>query len=184
MLIVVTGGARSGKSRFAESYAAQFGSSGIYIATAQPFDEEMRSRITLHQKRRDEGGMAWTTLEEPSRLAERIAGLPANQIILIDCLTLWLSNVLLADESDASDERILTAINELVYALSSYKGTILAVTNEVGLGIVPEYPLGRRYRDLAGIMNQRAAAGAEQVFLVTAGIPIELKSREFRLDER
>jgi adenosylcobinamide kinase / adenosylcobinamide-phosphate guanylyltransferase len=185
MLILVTGGARSGKSRFAEAYAARLASkeTGIYVATAQAYDDEMRHRIELHRERRDSGSLQWETREEPIRLSELVSSLPPGGLVLIDCLTLWLSNVLLADEGEGASERVLALIDELIPALTSYEGTVLAVSNEVGLGIVPEYPLGRLYRDLSGIMNQRVAAAAEQVFLVTAGIPLELKSRQFRLDE-
>jgi adenosylcobinamide kinase / adenosylcobinamide-phosphate guanylyltransferase len=184
MLILVTGGARSGKSRFAETYAARLApqNQGIYVATAQPYDDEMRERIGLHRERRDSGQLEWETREEPHLLAELVSKLPPGELVLIDCLTLWLSNRLLTDEGAGASERVLSEIDQLVSALASYKGTVLAVTNEVGLGIVPEYPLGRLYRDLAGIMNQRMAAAAEQVFLVTAGIPIELKSRQFRFE--
>jgi len=191
-VVLVTGGARSGKSTFAERYAARLGDRGIYVATAVPFDEEMKQRVALHQRRREEsggGGLAWRTIEEPLRLPERIEALDfeynvyrtGHTVILVDCLTVWLTNVLLQweNEPDAED-RCMEQVDELVQVLQRFQGTIVLVTNEVGLGIVPETPLGRLFRDAAGRMNQRVAAVSHQVFLVTAGIPIELKSREYR----
>lgn len=190
MIVLVTGGARSGKSSFAESWCSKHSTSGsgLYIATAQAFDEEMKERIQLHRDQREESGFKWTTLEEPLRLAEQLsissrAG-DNSPVVLVDCLTLWLSNVLLSnEEGNASEEhaRMESSISQLVEAVSKYSGQLVLVTNEVGSGIVPEYKLGRQYRDLAGRLNRSIAAIADQVFLVTAGIPIELKSREYRL---
>ncbi|GIP34366.1 bifunctional adenosylcobinamide kinase/adenosylcobinamide-phosphate guanylyltransferase [Paenibacillus sp. J2TS4] len=217
MVIFVTGGARSGKSRFAESYAEHLGTSGIYIATAQIYDEEMAERVRQHQSQRAETGFPWKTVEEPYSLAEWLAdgsrgdetttavkdsasgftasaalassdsasGLARDGVVLVDCLSLWLSNWLLRfeGEPDAAD-RVERKVEELVAALAGYSGIVLVVSNEVGGGIVPEYPLGRLYRDLAGRMNQKVAAVSEQAFLVTAGIPVELKSIAFRMDKR
>lgn len=193
VVVLVTGGARSGKSTFAETYAARLGDQGLYVATAVPFDEEMRKRVELHRRRREEaadGGLRWKTLEEPLRLPERIEALDfeynvyrtGHTVVLVDCLTVWLTNVLMQweDQPDA-EERCMERVEALVQSLLRFQGNIVLVTNEVGLGIVPATPLGRLFRDAAGRMNQRVAAVCEQVFLVTAGIPIELKSREFRL---
>jgi adenosylcobinamide kinase/adenosylcobinamide-phosphate guanylyltransferase len=193
MLVLVTGGARSGKSKFAEAYTAHLASEAIYVATAQIYDDEMQHRAKMHQLQREQSGYTWTAIAEPYELAQVLKKLNADppQVVLIDCMTLWLSNWLLkwldADplkEKNAQNDRIqkLTdlKLEELRLSLVDYKGTILMVTNEVGNGIVPEYPLGRLYRDLAGIMNQRLAALCDQVFLVTAGIPIELKHNAFR----
>jgi adenosylcobinamide kinase/adenosylcobinamide-phosphate guanylyltransferase len=198
MPILVTGGARSGKSTFAEQLSMRLCSEGIYIATAQIYDDEMQERIELHHQQRDESGFLWRTREEPYALFElleqqenlerqeqqdRTAGEP-RPVVLVDCLTLWLSNWLLKveDQADASSY-VMDKITELVQLVSTYSGQLVLVTNEVGSGIVPEYRLGRQFRDLAGKMNQRLAAVCEQVFLVTAGIPIELKSRAYRMGE-
>lgn len=189
MIVLVTGGARSGKSSFAESWCIKHSNSGsgLYIATAQAFDEEMKERIQLHRDQREESGFAWTTLEEPLRLPELLrTSRGSSPVVLVDCLTMWLSNVLLSDQGEngareAEASRTESGIRQLVEAVSAYSGQLVLVSNEVGSGIVPEYKLGRQYRDLAGRLNRSIAAIADQVFLVTAGIPIELKSREYRL---
>lgn len=190
MVILVTGGARSGKSTFAERYAAHLGSSGKYIATAQVYDEEMGTRVRRHLERRELSGFTWDTIEEPYDLSGELRKLimdkdkEKDKVTLVDCLTLWLSNWLIAYENENEPEsKVWSKLEELTHTLSAYTGTIILVTNEVGDGIVPEYPLGRQFRDLAGVMNQRIASISEQVFLVTAGIPMELKSREFKFGE-
>ncbi|MFD3261539.1 bifunctional adenosylcobinamide kinase/adenosylcobinamide-phosphate guanylyltransferase [Paenibacillus lentus] len=194
MIVMVTGGARSGKSSFAERWCMKHADRAYYIATAQAFDTEMEQRIALHRQDRETAGYSWKTIEEPLRLCDLLLELQGNEstggqdstgqapAVLVDCLTLWLSNVLLdaGDQADAEAKTMLE-IERLLEAVSSYQGTLVIVTNEVGSGIVPAYPLGRQYRDLAGIMNRRLAAMADQVFLVTAGIPVELKSREYKL---
>ncbi|MBE1441558.1 bifunctional adenosylcobinamide kinase/adenosylcobinamide-phosphate guanylyltransferase [Paenibacillus sp. OAS669] len=204
MLVLVTGGARSGKSSFAEAYASRLEQRGIYIATAQAYDEEMKARIGLHRKQRDEAGFPWTTLEEPFELdrllngwCDQMADHSGSQpnvhpqpiaaegaVVLVDCLTLWLSNWLLRYEQDANAEQLLRQkVDELTAAGRRFADQgrhLVLVTNEVGYGLVPEYKLGRQFRDLSGIMNQRLAREAEQVFLVTAGIPMEIKSRQFQ----
>lgn len=203
MIVTVTGGARSGKSAFAEKWCMKHGDSGLYIATAQAFDSEMRQRIAHHRLQREESGFQWSTLEEPLHVADLLEGtsgqrgiIPATAqtgealapVVLIDCLTLWLSNVMLMPEDGdtngdgmASDHAVQKEMDRLVSAVASYSGQLVMVTNEVGSGIVPEYPLGRKYRDWAGILNRKMAEISDQVFLVTAGIAIELKSREYKL---
>jgi len=186
MAILVTGGARSGKSAFAERLSATLGESGLYVATAQIWDDEMRARISEHQRQRQAADFPWETREEPHALAETLALLRAEaqqRVVLVDCLTLWLSNVLLRREDEPDAEAAVTArIAELTAAVAPYDaGALVLVTNEVGDGIVPATKLGRQFRDLSGRMNQRLATVCEQVFLVTAGIPIELKSREYSL---
>lgn len=197
MKILVTGGARSGKSTFAERWVMKQGDAACYVATAQAFDDEMKARINLHRLQREQSGFAWTTHEAPLSLAELLQELGeqpmrtdqrsiseiAHPIVLVDCLTLWLSNVLLGagEGPDTSDAVLAREIERLVAAVEAFPGTLVMVTNEVGSGIVPEYPLGRQYRDWAGLLNRTMASIADQVFLVTAGIPIELKSREYRL---
>ncbi|GAA3402481.1 bifunctional adenosylcobinamide kinase/adenosylcobinamide-phosphate guanylyltransferase [Paenibacillus hodogayensis] len=182
MRIMVTGGARSGKSSFAERYAASLADSGIYIATSQPFDDEMAARLALHKERRDESDFPWKTVEEPLDVAGFLLRHKpeSGQAVLIDCLTLWLSNWVLRHEQDADMEKLIgERIGELAEAVRQYEGTVLLVTNEVGNGIVPEYKLGRVYRDLSGRMNQRIAEACGEVFLVTSGIPVELKRLAF-----
>lgn len=156
------------------------------MATAQAYDDEMRERITMHQHQREASGYLWHTMEEPihlpaliSRMGEGHTGTSAPTI-LVDCLTLWLTNVLLAHEHD--EKQVLQGhLDALVEAIRTYPGLLVLVTNEVGDGIVPEYALGRKYRDLAGVLNQRIAAICGEVFLVTVGIATELKSKEYRL---
>lgn len=197
MLVLITGGARSGKSSFAERYAARLGQQGVYIATAQAYDDEMKERIKLHQRQREERNFRWSTVEEPLELAQllesdtsviqRHDASSSAPVILVDCLTLWLSNWLLRYEQEPdAEERLKEKIDALVAACKQFTASgrhLLLVTNEVGYGLVPEYKLGRQFRDASGIMNQRLAREAEQVFLVTSGIPMELKSHAYRWDE-
>jgi adenosylcobinamide kinase/adenosylcobinamide-phosphate guanylyltransferase len=193
LVVMITGGARSGKSLFAERYAASLGTDGIYIATAEILDEEMRHRVQLHKDRRTISTVDWETREAPYDLANQLHNINCKNternelleqpVILVDCLTIWLSNWLLHYEKDQSRDNIMARITELVNVLSDFNSDILLVTNEVGSGIVPEYPLGRQYRDLAGFMNQQIAEISRQVFLVTAGIPLELKSNQFKFEE-
>jgi adenosylcobinamide kinase/adenosylcobinamide-phosphate guanylyltransferase len=160
MLVLVTGGARSGKSAFALARAQ----GGLYIATAEAGDDEMRERIARH---RQERGPGWQTLEAPMDPA---AVLPASGVVVIDCLTLWISNLMLAGRDDAA---IYAAAADL--ASKSVRCTTYAVTNEVGLGIVPEHPMARRFRDLAGRVNQTFAAAAGEVWLLVCGQPLRIK---------
>lgn len=187
MIALVTGGARSGKSTFAERYAAHLGERGIYIATSPVFDEELEQRVKQHQVRRESSPFHWETVEEPFQLAEKLTelgGRPDVQdgrtVLLVDCLILWLSNWLVRGEGHPSVEHLLEQITTLQEVIRTFPGSLLLVTNEVGYGIVPDYPLGRVFRDVAGIMNQRIAQECEQVFLVTAGIPVEMKKQAFQ----
>ncbi|MET3208760.1 UNVERIFIED_CONTAM: adenosylcobinamide kinase/adenosylcobinamide-phosphate guanylyltransferase [Paenibacillus sp. PvR008] len=253
MKALVTGGARSGKSGFAERLCMSRAPRACYIATAQAYDVEMKERIALHRLQRESAGYDWQTLEEAQALPEllwrlgsgvepRLAaqgGNPADEacasgtfaaspsaqpdaappgearsalhsaarsaaaeqqrgsdtanlhasqapqpspapMVLVDCLTLWLSNVLLAAGEDG-EAASRSAMDALAIAVEQYPGPLVIVTNEVGDGIVPEYPLGRLYRDLSGTMNQRIARLCDEVFLVTAGIPVELKQLEYKL---
>ncbi|CAM2985154.1 bifunctional adenosylcobinamide kinase/adenosylcobinamide-phosphate guanylyltransferase [Paenibacillus sediminis] len=186
MSILVTGGARSGKSSFAEKLCMSRASSAVYIATAQAFDDEMGERIAQHRLQREQAQYNWQTIEEPLEIASQLNRLGENEdeapAVLVDCLTLWLSNVILLYEQLPNlDSKVKTRIEQLTCSIASYPGQLILVTNEVGDGIVPEYPLGRIYRDFAGWMNQEAARVSSEVYLVTAGIPIELKSREYKL---
>jgi adenosylcobinamide kinase/adenosylcobinamide-phosphate guanylyltransferase len=167
-LTLVLGGARSGKSRFAESLIASEPPPWIYVATAEALDEEMAQRIAEHRARR-EG--RWRTIEAPRDIAAALADVPAGAAVLLDCVTLWLSNVLLAG-GDVEAE-----IARLDDALMQMRGKAVLVANEVGFGIVPDNALARRFRDLQGVLNQRLAARADRVVLVVAGLPLVVKGR-------
>lgn len=166
-LCFVIGGARSGKSRYAEAMLAAATPPWVYIATAEALDDEMRERIAHHRARRD---ARWETVDAPLDLPEALKRLDSSgRPILVDCLTLWLSNCLLADRDlDEATER-------LVAALDAVSGPIVIVSNEVGLGIVPDTPLGRRFRDAQGRLNQRVATIADRVVMMVAGLPLNVK---------
>jgi adenosylcobinamide kinase / adenosylcobinamide-phosphate guanylyltransferase len=164
--ILVLGGARSGKSRHAESLITAAQPPWTYVATAEAGDEEMAGRIRVHRERR---GAAWRTIEAPREIPAALAEC-AHTPVLVDCLTLWLSNLMLA-RSDVDYE-----IGRLEKALAAMKAPVVVVANEVGLGIVPEYPLGRQFRDWQGILNQRMAAQADRVILMVAGLPLVVKN--------
>jgi adenosylcobinamide kinase / adenosylcobinamide-phosphate guanylyltransferase len=161
---LVIGGARSGKSRRAEALVEAMTPPFIYLATAQAFDGEMAERIAVHQARRDH---RWTTIEAPIELGEAIAA--AAGPLLVDCLTLWLSNLMLADHD--LDE----AFHALDEALAAAPHPVVLVSNEVGLGIVPENALARRFRDAQGRLNQAVAARADRVIFMVAGLALEVK---------
>ena len=172
--IFITGGARSGKSKFAEQLAANYGTPLGYLATAQSLDNEMGQRIQKHQHRR---GDAWQTVEEPLQLSQTLAAIDGRfKVILLDCLTLWLSNLLLQEElSDGTEGRIIEEVRQLVTTLSNMTTPVIIVSNEVGMGIVPENKLARIFRDIAGQANQIIAATADEAWLVASGIPLRLK---------
>jgi adenosylcobinamide kinase/adenosylcobinamide-phosphate guanylyltransferase len=162
---LILGGARSGKSRYAEGLIAVLPPPWIYIATAEALDGEMAQRIAEHRARRDG---RWRTIEAPRDLAT-LADLPAGAPVLIDCMTLWLSNLLLAG-LDVERE-----IENFETVLAQTSGNVFLVANEVGWGIVPDNALARRFRDLQGRLNQRLAARADRVVLVVAGLPLFVK---------
>lgn len=179
-LILVGGGARSGKSAFALRYARRLGERRVFIATAQAYDEEMRVRIARH---REERGGVFTTVEEPLDLIGALGRAPAGAVVLVDCLTLWLSNLLLADRTEAD---LLRAIDDLVMVAPARPGVTLLVSNEVGMGLVPETPLGRRFRDMTGIAHQRLAAVAAESYAAVMGVVLRLYPepvRTFRVGE-
>lgn len=165
-ITLILGGANSGKSRFAEDMVVADGRPRTYIATAQAFDDEMREKIKLHQMARAAG---WETLEIPMDLADALPRLSGDGVVLIDCLTMWLSNQILADH-DAEN-----ACNKLLEALQTCPADVVCVSNEVGLSIVPDTALGRRFRASQGRLNQAVAAQAGLVVMVTAGLPMVLK---------
>ena len=179
-LILVTGGARSGKSRFAEQYVERIaeatGRPVAYIATAEALDGEMKERIALHRERRPE---TWQTYEEPSHVDGLLARLPREAIVLVDCLALLVSNWIVHDELDTST--LTVKMDALCQALCARMSTTVVVTNEVGLGIVPGNALSRQYRDSLGLLNGRVAALSRQVILTVAGIPIDLRKLEVPL---
>lgn len=164
-LTLVLGGARSGKSRFAEEIIERTGRPALYLATAEPSDDEMRARIAAHRARR---GGNWTTIEEPLELVNALLAGDARPI-LIDCLTLWLSN-LMGAKRDIGFE-----IERLLSVLPQGKSPVVLVANEVGLGIVPENALAREFRDHAGRLNQGVARLAQRVVFMAAGLPLTLK---------
>jgi len=166
-ITLILGGARSGKSRHAERLVERAADCGTYCATAEPGDAEMAERIATHRARR--GGF-WRTVEAPLTLAATIrAESRSDRPVLVDCLTLWLTNLMLAGREIEAEVAALAA------ALCDAAGPVVLVANEVGLGLVPETPLGRRFRDEAGRLNQEIAALADRVVFVAAGLPLVLK---------
>jgi adenosyl cobinamide kinase/adenosyl cobinamide phosphate guanylyltransferase len=174
MTYLITGGVRSGKSAYAEATAKHFADEVLYVATLEPSDEEMKNRIVKHQARRPE---QWRTLETKVALVQSIQEC-SEQVVLIDCLSGFVSNVVLEHEPSGEDiviEKVVQAISELTEALKQTSKTVIIVTNEVGYGVVPAYALGRWFRDALGLANQRVAKVADAVALVTVGIPQPLK---------
>lgn len=166
-ITLVTGGCRSGKSRYAQQLVESLGSRRVMVATAEALDDEMRDRIVRHQADR---GVGWRTVEAPLQLADHLNH--PGEVVLVDCLTLWVSNLLCADQTDAEIE---AAAEGLVARLQETPGPVVLVTNEVGLGIVPMNKLARRFRDQTGFLSQRIAAIADRVVLSVAGIPLVIK---------
>ncbi len=173
-VVLFTGGARSGKSQCAERYAARLSEQVVYVATAAAGDDEMRDRIARHRARRPP---TWFTREAPANVAAVLTDLPAGSVVLLDCLSLLVSNLLLANKSDP-EPAINRELADLLATVGQRDLMLIAVTNEVGMGIVPAYPLGRQYRDLLGLANQRVAAVAAEVYLVVCGIPVDLRALE------
>jgi len=165
-LTLVLGGARSGKSRHAEALIEALPPPWTYIATAQAWDDEMRQRIAEHRARRSGD---WVTLDAPLDLPAAIRGLPPGRPVLVDCLTLWLTNLMLAEHDTAA------AGAALIEACAQASGPVVLVSNEVGLGIVPDNALARRFRDEAGRLHQAVAARAGRVVVMVAGLPMQVK---------
>ena len=163
---LILGGARSGKSAVAERLAEESGRTPVYLATAQAFDDEMRDKIARHRARRSGH---WLERADPFAAADIVRDCAKGQIVLLDCLTMWLTNFLLADRD------IAAATEELFAAIDETAASVVMVSNETGQGIVPENALSRRFREAQGILNQRAAAVSDLAILVTAGLPLALK---------
>jgi len=184
-LTVVLGGARSGKSSYAEQLVSSYGQIALYVATAQARDAEMGARVAAHSRTRP---ATWRTVEAPCAVGEAVRGEVARgavDVVLLDCLTLLVSNVILSgvgeDDLDQIDEpsarqRVKSEIDGLLAAATDTNVPWVVVSNEVGWGLVPPYPVGRVYRDLLGWANQRLAAAADRVFLMVAGLPVDVKA--------
>jgi adenosylcobinamide kinase/adenosylcobinamide-phosphate guanylyltransferase len=183
--ILITGGVRSGKSRFAQELAQRLGQPVLFVATAEAGDEEMRQRIEEHRRARP---TAWRTLEAPTRVGQHIVQeIGSAKVVIIDCVTLLVSNVLgqsfqrkddpTGDNIDDSlaEKAVTREINELIDGLNRVAASFIIVTNEVGMGLVPVNKVGRTYRDLLGKANQRLAERADEVYLMVAGLPVRVK---------
>ena len=167
-VVLVLGGARSGKSAYAERRALSCSDAPYYVATGRIWDDEMSDRVAKHRLRR---GEEWTTIEEPHDLVGALGRVDdEGAVALVDCLTLWITNLMMEAEDPAP------RIGALLDALAAARGTVLLVSNEVGMGIVPENAMARRFRDLAGTLHQSIAAIADEVVLVVAGIPMTIKN--------
>ena len=176
-LIFITGGARSGKSSFAEKIAAKTSKEVAYIATGQPLDKEMAHRIKKHRERRLN---TWETYEEPTAVRELVSRLGLEkEVILIDCLTLLTSNLLLRKKDKVEDAKwqgeVLTEIEKLTEISFKVPAQVIMVSNEVGMGLVPDNPLGRVYRDILGRVNSIIANRADEVFMMISGLPLKIK---------
>ena len=167
-LAFICGGAKSGKSRFAQNLAESLPAPRLYMATGEALDDEMAARIVRHQQDR---GPEWQTLEEPRALATVLRESDGHfGVILVDCLTLWLSNLLIRPETDLDGEK-----RQLIEVLHVMTTPVIMVTNEVGWGIVPANPLARKFREAAGVLHQEIAALADAAILVVSGLPLYLK---------
>jgi adenosylcobinamide kinase/adenosylcobinamide-phosphate guanylyltransferase len=168
-IALIGGGVRSGKSAFALLRARELGARRVLLATAEARDPEMRDRIARHRRER---GADFGTVEEPLALAAALRGLRDADVAVVDCLTLWLSNLLLRDESEA---RVLAHVDELCSLLAERRRSVVIVTSEVGMGVVPESALGRAFRDLAGLAHQRIARCADEIYLAALGCVVRLR---------
>ncbi len=172
-LTVVIGGAASGKSAFAEALVVASGRPRVYVATAQAWDAEMAAKVAAHRAAR---GAGWRTVEEPRDIARALAGLSPGEMVLIDCATMWLTNVMLADPAP-TDTDLDTTLSGLLATLAACPTPMVIVTNETGQGIVPDNALARQFRSAQGRLNQRLAAQADLVVTVNAGLPLVLKGQ-------
>lgn len=181
-IILILGGARSGKSTFAEKLAKKIAGKNVtYIATAQALDEEMEQRIAYHKTQRP---VDWKTIEEPTDIYQAVQSVDNNQTVLIDCLTLYISNLLLKENPEGNldlerkknlEEDIVENINQVLKYTEKKDIDLIIVSNEVGQGLVPSYELGRLFRDISGRVNQYISSKADKVYLTVAGLPLDLK---------
>jgi len=175
MVILVTGGSRSGKSQFAQDQALRRPGPHTYLATAQALDDEMRQRIEAHQRQRPPD---WKLVEEPWEAASALRqAARRGGTVLLDCVTLWMSNLLLLDQGFDEHAAQAAALHLVAAARETPATTVIAVTNEVGWGVVPDTVLGRKFRDCAGRANEVIAGGADEVYLLVSGIPLRIKPK-------
>lgn len=177
-LILVTGGARSGKSDYALTRAEAIEGQHAFIATCPVIDDEMDERISRHREERSTE--IWKTIEEERDIGAILATLGAETVCLVDCLTLWINNLIYHTEQSGKvfgDEDLRSAVQSLLDAADTFQGSLICVSNEVGMGVVPDNPQGRRYRDFVGRCNRMIATAADQVILVSCGLPLFLKNQ-------
>lgn len=171
-LIFILGGRRSGKSAYALDLGERLGEERLFIATGAPIDDEMNERIERH---RTERGDRWDTIEEPLRVSEVIEGAASYDVILLDCMTLWLSQVSYREDKAVGEVEILKEVERLANTCRKAPATVIAVSNELGMGIIPDNPVARRFSDLSGHMNRLMAEAADEVISTIAGIPVKIK---------
>jgi len=174
-MTLILGGARSGKSRFAQELAAKLGRRVLFVATGEPLDEEMNARIKAHKRSRPRN---WRTLETPTNVAKALRNKMGDaEVVIVDCMTLLVSNLMGTEDMDAKtlEKKVTAELKELVAFMRTTKAHFIIVSNEVGLGVVPAYPAGRVYRDALGMANQMLARDADEVYFMVAGIPIPQK---------
>ena len=174
-ITLILGGARSGKSRFAQELAAKLGKRVLFVATGEALDEEMHARIEAHKRSRSS---TWKTLEAPTNVAKALRNKSYDaEVVIIDCMTLLVSNLMGTEDIDAEtlEKKVTAELKELVAFMRTREAHFIIVSNEVGLGVVPAYPAGRVYRDALGMANQMLAKNADDVYFMVAGIPIPLK---------
>jgi len=174
----ILGGARSGKSRFAQELAAKLGKRVLFVATGEPLDEEMSARIEAHKRSRSP---AWKTLEAPTNVPKAMRDKIGDaEVVIVDCLTLLVSNLMGTEDIDAEtlEKKVTAELEDLVAFMRTTKAHFIIVSNEVGLGLVSPYPAGRVYRDALGMANQMLAKNADEVYLMVAGIAIPLKGEQ------
>jgi len=183
-IILITGGARSGKSDYAQKRAEELSGEHFFIATCPVIDEEMNDRIKRHKQDRANG--LWKTIEEEINIPQAISALPSRSVCLADCLTLWVNNLMYRAElacGEFTEDAMLSHTKALLISATNHEGTVFFVSNEVGMGVVPDNSSARRYRDCVGRCNRQIAAVAEEVILVSCGLPLFFKGGE-RINHR